>query len=119
MTRQRTAIRDAIEQADRPLSPQEILEAARDRIPRLGIATVYRAIKSMVTAGDLRAVELPGMPDRYETADKRHHHHFHCRGCDRVFEVDGCPGNMKKLAPKGFRVEEHEIMLYGLCSECR
>lgn len=117
-TRQREAIRRAIEDADRPLGPQEILAAAQDDVPRLGIATVYRNVKAMVDDGALRTVELPGSPDRYETAGKTHHHHFHCRACDRVFEVDGCPGSLKDLAPSGFAVEDHEVILYGLCAAC-
>ncbi len=117
-THQRTAIRSAIEEADRPLSPQEILSSAQDQAPGLGIATVYRNIKAMVEEGWLRAVELPGVPSRYEVAGKGHHHHFHCRSCDRVFEVDDCPGRVADLAPSGFRPEAHDIILYGLCPAC-
>jgi Fur family ferric uptake transcriptional regulator len=117
-TQQREAIRQAIEAADRPLSPQEILDAAQEDVPGLGIATVYRAIKHMVDDGSLHTVELPGAPSRYETAGKHHHHHFHCRSCDRVFEVEDCPGSLKQLTPDGFQLETHEIILYGLCNGC-
>ena len=47
-TRQRTAIRDAIALANRPLLAQEVLDAAQNQVPGLGIATVYRNIKSLV-----------------------------------------------------------------------
>ncbi|MCH9647276.1 MAG: transcriptional repressor [Deltaproteobacteria bacterium] len=117
-TRQRKAIRDALERAGRPLSPQEILEAARSTAPKLGIATVYRAIRSLVEEGWLGTVELPGAVSRYEVADKKHHHHFHCRRCDSVFDVEDCPGSLKDLAPSGFLAEAHEIILYGLCEGC-
>ena len=117
-TQQRRAILQAIETADRPLSPQEILDAAQVEAPRLGIATVYRNIRHMVEEGELHAVELPGAPNRYEAAGKHHHHHFHCRSCDRVFEVEDCPGSLKQLAPSGFELESHEIILYGLCDGC-
>ena len=40
-TRQRTAIRETLAEAGRPLSPQEILTAAHAQVPGLGIATVY------------------------------------------------------------------------------
>ncbi len=117
-TQQRTAIRSVIEEADRPLSPLEILSSAEDQAPGLGIATVYRNIKAMVQEGWLRIVELPGAPSRYEVAGKGHHHHFHCRACDRVFEVDDCPGRLSDLAPRGFLAEAHDIILYGLCAAC-
>ena len=50
-TRQRSAIRDSIARADRPLLPQEVLEAARQDVPGLGIATVYRNLKALVEEG--------------------------------------------------------------------
>ncbi|MEN9627943.1 MAG: hypothetical protein RJA10_1170, partial [Pseudomonadota bacterium] len=37
-TRQRTAIREAIAGAERPLLPQEVLQAAQHAVPALGIA---------------------------------------------------------------------------------
>ena len=117
-TRQRDAIWLTIERAERPLSPQEILELSRSEVPGLGIATVYRNIKVFVAEGKLRVVELPGAPDRYEVAGKDHHHHFHCRSCDGVFEVETCSGDFDAVTPMGFRLENHEVTLYGLCAQC-
>lgn len=111
-------MRDVLIQAGRPLSPQEILEETQNTIPGLGLATVYRNIKAMVESRWLRVVELPGAPDRYELADIGHHHHFHCRRCDRVFDVEGCPGNLHAMTPEGFQLESHEIVLYGCCAAC-
>ncbi len=117
-TRQRDAIASALQAAGRPLSPQELLAAARGDHPGLGIATVYRTLKALLADGALRAVELPGAPARYELAGKGHHHHFHCRRCDGVFEVDACPAGIRGLLPGGFLLERHEIILYGLCAAC-
>jgi Fur family ferric uptake transcriptional regulator len=91
---------------------------AREQAPDLGIATVYRNIRQLVDVGWLRVVELPGSADRFETAEKCHHHHFHCRRCDRVFEVETCPGGFAAMAPAGYRVEDHDLTLYGLCRSC-
>jgi Fur family transcriptional regulator, ferric uptake regulator len=118
MTRQRTAIRRAFEDARRPLGPHECFELASRSVPDLGIATVYRNINTLVQTGWLRVVELPGLPDRYETAGRCHHHHFHCRRCDGVFEVESCPGGFAALAPTGYRVEDHDLILYGVCRSC-
>ena len=118
-TRQRDAIFAAFADAGRPLTPQELLSAAQSQVPGLGIATVYRNIKALVDAGDLVTVPLPGQAARYEPAGHGHHHHFHCTLCDRVFEVHGCPGDMKRLAPRGFKVEAHELTLIGHCADCR
>ena len=110
--------RRAIEDANRPLSPQEVLDAARGHHPKLGIATVYRTLKALVADEALAQVELPGEPPRYEATGKRHHHHFHCRACDRVYELEGCPEGLRGLTPAGFALESHEVVLSGRCAEC-
>lgn len=118
-TSQRRAIREAIEQAGRPLDANEVLAAAEAE--GLGLATVYRTLKLGVEEGWLMPVELPNAPTRYEKAGKKHHHHFECRTCQKVFDVDGCPGNLNPLVPDGFIMEDHELILYGVCddAECR
>ena len=117
-TQQRRAIRAAIDEANRPLSPREVLESARRGSPGLGIATVYRTLKTWVDEGGLTQVDLPGEPPRYEATGKQHHHHFHCRSCDRVYELQGCPDGLRGLTPPGFSLESHEVVLYGRCAEC-
>jgi Fur family ferric uptake transcriptional regulator len=117
-TRQRRAIRATLEEAGHPMSPKELLEAAKKRAAGLGIATVYRSLRQLQEAGAVTPVELPGEPPRYEIAGKAHHHHFLCRECDRVYELDGCPSDVDSVTPTGFRVEGHELVLYGLCGQC-
>jgi Fur family ferric uptake transcriptional regulator len=117
-TRQRTAISAVIALAQRPLLPQEVLEAAKSEAPGLGIATVYRNLKSLLEDGLLQEVKLPGENPRYETAGHPHHHHFQCMQCQRVFDVHACPGDLSRLAPKGFTVEAHDLTLYGKCADC-
>jgi Fur family ferric uptake transcriptional regulator len=116
-TQQRRAIRRALETSERPLSPHEVLAASRRRVPRLGLATVYRALKSLHAEGWLAAIELPGEPARYEPAGKRHHHHFRCRRCEKVFEFPGC-ATPSSRTPRGFVVESHETLYHGRCAGC-
>jgi Fur family transcriptional regulator, ferric uptake regulator len=117
-TRQRTAIYAAIASAERPVSPQEILETARSTVQGLGLATVYRTLKALQQDGEIHPVTLPGDSARYESAGQSHHHHFQCTACTRVFDVHRCPGDMRHLAPEGFTVESHDLTLYGRCADC-
>jgi Fur family ferric uptake transcriptional regulator len=84
----------------------------------MGIATVYRNIKSLVEEAVLQEVRLPGDNPRFEIAGHKHHHHFQCTQCQRVFDVHACPGDMSRLAPAGFTVENHDLTLYGRCKDC-
>ena len=118
-TRQRDAIQSAIRTSNRPLSPEEVLRHARANVGALGIATVYRNLKLLLDEGAIQSVTLPGESPRYELSESAHHHHFQCTTCRRVYDVPGCPGNMRRLAPRGFTVEHHDLTLYGRCSDCK
>jgi Fur family transcriptional regulator, ferric uptake regulator len=117
-TRQRAAIRSAIEGAQRPLSPPEILSMAQADVPQMSLATVYRNLKAMQEDGAIASVWLPGESARYEATHLAHHHHFRCNRCARVFDIHGCAGDALHVAPEGFVVERHELTLYGLCAAC-
>jgi Fur family ferric uptake transcriptional regulator len=117
-TAQRRTIREAFAEAGRPLSVEEAHALAQQALPRMGIATVYRAANELEAEGWLKRVELPGEPVRYELADLDHHHHFHCTQCRRVFDVEGCGLDHDADVPAGFTVDHHEVILYGTCPAC-
>lgn len=147
-TRQRQAVVDALARSGQALSPQDLLVRAKSAVPTLNLSTVYRQIKGLQDAGQIVRVELPGQPARFEMAARdepaspavhrhaahavvqaarsvhapdeasRHHHHFHCIECDRVYPIHACPGPMNDLAPPGFEVQHHDLTLRGRCASC-
>ena len=120
-TRQREAILETIRRAEGPLSVAEILERCRSSVPSLGLATVYRTIQLLRESGSITDVLLPGEEPRFEPGALGHHHHFQCRGCAKVFELETCPVGLPTgtMLPGGFRVEDHHLTLYGLCPNCQ
>jgi Fur family transcriptional regulator, ferric uptake regulator len=117
-TRQRDAIRSSLIDAGRPLSINEVFNVARKKVAGLGIATVYRNLKALQAVGQAAQVEIPGQPPRWETAPLKHHHHFLCRKCNKLYEVVSCPEDLNRLLPKGYIMENHELLLYGQCNLC-
>jgi Fe2+ or Zn2+ uptake regulation protein len=59
-TTQNAAIRQAFAQAGRPLTPPEVLAAAQRHSAKVGIATVYRAIKRLAKTGELVLADTVG-----------------------------------------------------------
>ncbi|UOD50344.1 Fur family transcriptional regulator [Orrella daihaiensis] len=116
-TKQRAAIREALQRADRPLLATEVLDMAQKSVPSLGIATVYRTLKALIEQESLQVVELPGENPRFEFAHG-HHHHFCCKACGRVYDIHACPGDFGQMVPPGFQVSDHEVTLYGRCADC-
>lgn len=117
-TAQRTAIRRVLQEADRPLSPPEILKLAQLIVPALGLTTVYRTVNNLVETNWLTPVHLPGEATRYELAGKPPHYFFRCRGCGGVFDVPGRRAEMNDEVPDGFVATAHEVFFYGLCNAC-
>ena len=117
-TQQQMLIRGLFQHTERPLSAQELFEAVAPIQPSIGIATVYRGIKSLLEEGFIAPVEIPGTSPRYERTSAHHHHHFLCQKCDRVFAVAGCPGQLEKIVPPGFKLASHRIILEGSCVSC-
>ena len=117
-TLQKRLIFNIFNDADRPLMAQEAHTLARKKRPRIGIATVYRAIRRMVDENVLRLVVIPGETAYYEMAGQEHHHYFHCCTCKKVYVVPGCPGSMQAFTPDGFVLEHHDLVLHGKCKGC-
>ncbi|WP_291319475.1 transcriptional repressor [Desulfonatronospira sp.] len=117
-TQQRKALVECLHEASGPLSPAEILWFSKEKVPSLGIATVYRNLKLLVQEGAVAELHIPGQGSYYEPAGMNHHHHFQCRNCKQIFCIEGCPQGIKSLTPEGFELEDHEVFLYGRCSEC-
>lgn len=119
-TRQRRLLLSILAREQRPLSPYELHELAVRELPSLGLSTVYRTLRALDEAEEICAVDVPGQTPRYELAEAaaHHHHHFHCRACDRVYELKGCPGGIRQLLPRGFTLEDHTIVLTGRCDRC-
>lgn len=112
-TQQRAAIRQVFEEADRPLSAPEVLQDAQAYVPGLGIATVYRNIKTLVEDAWIKTVELPGDPNRYELADRKRNVYFRCHETNRVFSFDLKLPDMSGLLPGDFKLENATVLLEG------
>lgn len=117
-TQQQNLIRGLFRHTERPLSAQELLDAASSIQPGIGIATIYRGIKTLLERQEIVHIALPGTTPRYEKAGSHHHHHFLCTRCDKVYPVAGCTGHLDKLTPPGFVMESHKIVLEGRCASC-
>ena len=119
-TRQRDAILSVISEASGPLSVPEIHERSGDKLPGIGIATIYRTLKLLQENAQIQAVILPSGESRFEPAGHGHHEHFQCRKCNQVFDIHVCPLKLPTggALPGGFVVEDHELTLYGTCPTC-
>ena len=117
-TRQREAIFDVLAEAGRPLTREEVLRQGRRKVPRLGSATVDRAIRELVRERRIVGVAFPGQARRFELPAEQEHPHFICRVCDRVFDLPVGMELPPVNPPPGFEVTGGEVIYSGRCPDC-
>jgi Fe2+ or Zn2+ uptake regulation protein len=91
--------------------------------PRIGRATVYRAVEKLVNMGLLARIEFADGTHHYRVCGgNEHHHHLTCTQCHRVVDIDLClPAEQLAAVGKqaGFVIEGHSLTLFGRCHTCR
>lgn len=122
VTAQRRLVLDVLSAAEGHLDASEIYDRARDREPRLSLATVYRALKALGESGLVRQLHLVGERHYYELDRQDSHAHLVCAVCGRVWEVDSA--DLSRAAKEagrefGFQVATARVEVIGLCAECR
>ena len=118
VTSQRRAILDAFgDRAKGHLSADEVHESVSGELPELARATVYNTLNEFVRAGLLRRIEGFGSA-LYDSNLDDSHHHFHCVGCGRLFDVEPAGAGEIALPDQGFEIERTEILFRGRCGEC-
>ena len=93
------------------------------RLPRIGRASVYRALEQLEQLGLVQRVDLGRDAAGYERVDPggHHHHHIVCERCGRVIPFEDPPLERAITAlgkRSDFNVASHEVTLRGECAEC-
>nr|WP_300151071.1 Fur family transcriptional regulator [Propionicimonas sp.] len=120
-TRQRTEIRHAVEALATFATAQEVHDRMRHEGSGVGLATVYRALQAMASAGELDAIRTPDGQVAYRTCSPGHHHHLICRSCGRTVEVSlpSIEQFARGMATEhGFASIDHELEFFGTCAAC-
>lgn len=122
LTAQRVLVAEALARAGRALSAEELHERLRRTHPRIGRATVYRALEAQVRDGMATRLERPGHVSAYVVCDADHHHHLVCTACQRVWDVAEevvSPVLTSVKRRHDFQVDHAALDFYGLCASCR
>ncbi|HEY4001967.1 MAG TPA: Fur family transcriptional regulator [Candidatus Xenobia bacterium] len=107
----------------RHLTVQEVFLDARDRLPGLNAATVYRTLEALHDAGLVDMMAVGSDVVRFSLHDPRQRHgHLVCRGCGSVEQLDYARVHdlsQHVLTQHGFLLDAAHLTLSGLCQKCR
>ncbi len=116
MTGQRQLILDVLRSSSGHMTADQIFTAARQIKPDIAVGTVYRNLKLLTEAGEIRHILVAGSPDIY---DKSLHPHEHmiCDSCGEVSDIDVIDTASIELK-HNIQIRSYELTIRGICSEC-
>jgi Fur family ferric uptake transcriptional regulator len=124
VTQQREQIADVVFATDGHLSVEDIEEKLRDRGERIGKATIYRTLETLVKSGLVAEHDFGEGFKRYEHlfGQKGVRQHLVCSECGKVKEIDD-PELLRlqqRIArDQDFEPARYRLQMYGLCADCR
>ena len=121
LTSARKAILDHLETTQDHLTPKQIHEALRDRLPSLNLTTVYRALEYLVDHKLISVADIGIGSPVYEKIHEIPHHHLVCLNCHKLIQIGHEPieefFNLLEEEHR-FKVQTNHLVLYGTCEDC-
>lgn len=108
----------------RLLDPFEVQAQLQKEFKGIGLPTIYRILDGLARCGILFTAASEDRQLRYficHDIEAGHHHHFICRNCGRVEEVNLClMEEVSKYVQRRLKakVESHFLQIEGLCAKC-
>jgi Fe2+ or Zn2+ uptake regulation protein len=117
------AVLDTLRAAHHHPTAAELYDDVRRAHPRLGRATVYRALAALEAAGLVAEVWRDALGRHYDARTDAHDHAV-CDACGRVFDVERPPlalppEYVEAAGAHGHAVRGYAIRYYGVCAACR
>ncbi len=119
----RLKILELFENSDeRHLSAEDVYKIMITSGEDVGLATVYRVLTQFEDAGLLIRHHFESGKAVFELNGGEHHDHIVCVKCGKVEEFfdEEIERRQKEAAEsRGFTMQEHSLMIYGVCADCK
>src|SRR5436190_475028 len=119
VTPQRVVVHLALQELDRHVTADELLDAVTERLPSVSLPTIYATLELLEELGMVRRVQRAGTA----LFDPRTapHHHLVCTSCGSVEDLEGEleTSALERAAGRhGFKHERVEALVHGRCRDC-
>ena len=119
-TEQRAAVYRFLRETEDHPSADDVFTTVRRVIPDISLATVYKALETLVTCDLATKLTYGDGSARYD-ARTDDHCHARCLACGAVRDVEtsSIAGPLPDIHPTdGFRIEGYRLEVVGYCSAC-
>ena len=121
ITKQRQAVLQVIRDSEEHLTANEVFDKARKIQPGISFATVYNSLRFLKEQAMIGEVRFGSDAARFDRTMDRHDHAI-CNECGKLIDLDlPIPDDILEKGERlsKFKAESIEIVLRGLCPECR
>lgn len=125
MYRRNTVQKDIVLNTVRDMRSHVTADAVYERLheayPNISKGTVYRNLGILADEGEIRRVEIPDGPDRFDFT-LTNHYHVRCVKCGEISDVDMDVINDIESRIKdthGMEFISHDILFKGICPACK
>ena len=95
----------------------QIYSNLKRKNPSLSKTTVYNSLEILGKCVIIQSLTISASELRYDFKQKMHHH-FLCKKCGNIIDIDNeCP-NIGKILESGHKVEEVHGYFKGICDKC-
>ena len=105
---------------ERHLSAEDVYKILINTGEDVGLATVYRVLTQFEEAGLLSRHHFESGKAVFEINEGTHHDHIVCVKCGRVeefYDEEIEKRQQQAAESRGFNMQEHSLMIYGICSK--
>lgn len=95
----------------------EIYCELKKKNPALSKTTIYNSLETLQKNNLVQNLTISSSEQRYEIKDEMHHH-FLCKKCGRIINIEIICPNINKIICQGHKVEEVHGYFKGYCKEC-
>lgn len=121
LTPQRIAVYKYLKSTNGHPSAEIIYKALHPEYPTMSLATVYKALKTLVEVDLIQEINVGEGNFRYD-GNVCPHSHIQCLSCGRVDDIEGvCFSdlNEKIKDSTSYEVLTNQVYFYGLCGVCK
>lgn len=121
LTPQRLAVYKYLMSTDEHPSAEIIYKSLQVEYPTMSLATVYKALKTLVEVGLVQEINVGEGNFRYD-ARQGEHAHIQCINCSRVSDLNGISfASLNETAEESsdYKILSKRIFFYGLCKNCQ
>lgn len=119
-TKTRELVIKQLEKSEMPLSASQLFSILESK--EITLSSIYRTLNTFLKFNIIKKETDANAVAYYSLIKEEHSHFLVCRFCENKTTLNYCPYhdvNLDLESKYGFKIDEHNVVLYGTCARCK